>query len=104
MTRSAGPTMPHDLLTANTTEARAVLDGVLADRIRFTPDEEQRRYRLTMPFAFDRVLSCLLPELVVTRNSGVPNGGPTRVDTRNPWRSQSRMTMIHAYVFNQTWA
>ena len=32
----------------------------------------------------------------------VPNRGPTRVDTRNPWRSQSRMTMIHAHVFNQT--
>ena len=64
----------HELLTANATEARGVLDGVLGDRIQFTPDEQRRRYRLTMPIAFDRVLSCVLPDLALTRNDGVPNG------------------------------
>ena len=51
------------LVRANTIEARAVLDGVLADRIRFEPDRDRRRYRLTVPIAFDRVVGAALPEL-----------------------------------------
>lgn len=51
------------LLEATTVEARSVLDGVLADRIRFTPDREQHRYTLTLPIAFDRVITAALPEL-----------------------------------------
>jgi hypothetical protein len=51
----------HDLLSANASEARAVLDKVSAERIRFAPHALARRYQLTIPFAFDRVVSCLLP-------------------------------------------
>jgi hypothetical protein len=40
-----------------------VLDGVLADRIRFTPGRAQRRCTLTLPITFDRVLMAALPEL-----------------------------------------
>jgi hypothetical protein len=36
---------------------------VLADRIRFTPDRARRRYTLTLPIAFDRVMLAALPEL-----------------------------------------
>jgi len=65
----------HDLLAANATEARIVLDGVLADRIRFEPDIDAHRYRLTLPIAFDRVLIAALPEFErVARNGHVPNG------------------------------
>jgi len=53
----------RDLLSENSAEARGVLDGVPADRIRFTPDSSHRRYELTIPIAFDRVLACVLPEL-----------------------------------------
>ena len=44
----------NDLLTANAAEARTVLDGVLADRIRLEPDIDAHRYRLTLPIAFER--------------------------------------------------
>ena len=38
-------------------------DGiVLANRNRFTPDAEHRRYMLTLPVAFDRVLTYALPD------------------------------------------
>ena len=40
-----------------------MLDGVLADRIRFTPDRDQRRYTLNLPIAFDRLMIAALPEL-----------------------------------------
>lgn len=65
----------HDLLAANLHEARGVLDGVLADRIRFEPAIEEQQYRLTVPIAFDRVVVAAVPELRgFTRNDGVPNG------------------------------
>ncbi len=51
------------LLEASTVEARGVLDGVLADRICFTPDRAKHRYTLTLPIAFDRVMMAALPEL-----------------------------------------
>jgi len=47
-------------LTNSPSEAHGVLDTVLADRIRFAPDPEHRGYTLTLPVAFDRVLSCVL--------------------------------------------
>ena len=54
------------LLTANAAEARSLLDRVLAGRIVFraVPSARGRdRYKLTVPIAFDRVLSAVLPEL-----------------------------------------
>ena len=56
----------HDLVSADAGEARAVLDKVLVERIRFTPHALARRYQLTIPFAFDRVLWCVLPADVGT--------------------------------------
>ena len=43
-------------------EARGVVDTILADRIRFDADSTQRRYRLTLPIAFDRLLTAVVPE------------------------------------------
>ena len=50
------------LLTRNVAEARPLLDLVLADRIRFTPIAD-RRYQLTVPIMFDRVMTAAVPEL-----------------------------------------
>jgi hypothetical protein len=62
-------------LSGNVAEARAVLDGILADRIRFEPDGEHRQYRLTLPLAYDRILATVVPEFGnLQRNDGVPNG------------------------------
>jgi hypothetical protein len=51
------------LLAGHATEARDVLDGALADRIKFTPDSATRQFTLTMPLAFGRVLERVVPEL-----------------------------------------
>jgi hypothetical protein len=57
----------------DTVEARGVLEAVLTDRIRFTPDRDQHRYRLTLPVAFDRLLDAAVPALAgLSRNGGVP--------------------------------
>lgn len=53
----------QQLLAADGVEARRLLDIALRDRIRFGPDAEQRRYRLFVPIAFDRILVAVLPEL-----------------------------------------
>jgi hypothetical protein len=44
-------------------QARRVLDGVLVDRIRFDPDADHRRYQLTLPVAFDRLIVAAMPAL-----------------------------------------
>jgi hypothetical protein len=67
------------LLSRHTTEARGVLDEVLADRIGFTPNVEQRRYTLTIPIAFDRVLSCVVPEARVLQDMVTSPTGCARV-------------------------
>jgi DNA invertase Pin-like site-specific DNA recombinase len=73
----------HALLDANRPEARAVLDGVLADRIRFEPESDQHQYRLIVPIAFDRVVCAAVPELTgFTRNSGVPKRTARYLGTR----------------------
>ena len=55
------------LLTENVAEARALLNVVLADRIVFlpveAPDSTPARYRITVPIAFDRVISAAIPDL-----------------------------------------
>lgn len=51
-----------ELLGLHASEARAVLDVVLADRIVFRPRTAERRYELTVPIAFDRVLTAVVPE------------------------------------------
>ena len=45
------------LLAENCQRHEKDLDLLLADRIRFTPDPERRRYMLTLPVTFDRVLT-----------------------------------------------
>ena len=50
------------LLSRNVVEARPLLDLVLADRISFTPIAD-RRYQLTVPIAFDRVMTAAVPDL-----------------------------------------
>jgi hypothetical protein len=63
----------HDLLASDTAEARGVLDGVLADRIRFEPVIERQSYRLTVTIAFDCVIVAAVPALAgFARNDGVP--------------------------------
>jgi hypothetical protein len=47
---------------ASPTEARGVLGTVLDDRIVFAPDAAHHRYTLTLPIAFDRMLSTVVPE------------------------------------------
>ena len=51
------------LLSRNVVEARPLLDLVLADRISFTPIAD-RRYQLTVPIAFDRVMTAAVPDLL----------------------------------------
>ena len=50
------------LLSGNVTEARPLLDLVLADRIGFSPTAD-RGYQLTVPVVFDRVLTAAVPDL-----------------------------------------
>ncbi len=50
------------LLSGNVAEARPLLDLVLADRIRFKPTAD-RRYQLTVPIVFDRVMTAAVPDL-----------------------------------------
>ena len=83
------------------TDGQQVLREALIGPIRFRP--VGRAYHFDGRTATGKLIADLgMGD--VSYLSSVPNGGPTRVDTRNPWRSQSRMTMIHAHVFNQTWA
>lgn len=52
------------LLTENVAEARPLLSRVLVGRISFAPvpaDDGRDAYRLTVPIAFDRVISALVP-------------------------------------------
>ncbi len=68
----------HDLLGSNLPEARAVLDGVLEDRIHFEPLVDQQQYRLTVRIAFDRIVIAAVPALAgLASNDGVPNGSNT---------------------------
>jgi len=52
----------HALLADDPAKARGLLDLALIDRIRFTPNPTRRRYELTIPIAFDRLLSAIVPE------------------------------------------
>ncbi len=52
----------RELLSRNVAEARPLLDLVLADRISFTPTAD-RRYQLTVPVVFDRVMTAAVPDL-----------------------------------------
>lgn len=62
------------LLTANTTEARGVLDEVLRDRIRFKPDVQARHYQLAaVPIGFDGLIVVAMPELRVSLQEIVPS-------------------------------
>jgi hypothetical protein len=63
-----------ELLRGNTPEARRVLDGVLTDRIRFEPDQDQRRYTLKVPIAFDRLIEAVIPELRLQDMVASPTG------------------------------
>ena len=72
----------HGLLArdTNTVAARAVLDGVLSNRIRFAPNADDHEYRLTLPVHLGGILTAVVPEFGgFTRNDGVPNGIRTRV-------------------------
>jgi hypothetical protein len=55
----------HGLIRGNVTEARGVFALVLRERIPFTPIavKQQPCYRLTVPVAFDRVLTSVVPML-----------------------------------------
>ena len=50
------------LLSGNVAEARPLLDLVLADRIAFQPTAD-RRYELTVPITFNRVMTAIVPDL-----------------------------------------
>ena len=50
------------LLSRNVAEARPLLDLAPADRISFTPTAD-RRYQLTVPIVFDRVMTAAVPDL-----------------------------------------
>jgi len=73
------------LLTEHSAKARGVLDIVLTDRIRFEPDPERRRYQLTIPIAFDRLIVAVAPTLgeglqeMVASPRGTPTDGPLRI-------------------------
>ena len=53
----------NGLLTEDSAKARRVLDIALTDRIRFKPDSEHRRYELTIPIAFNRMICAVVPGL-----------------------------------------
>jgi hypothetical protein len=53
----------HGLLADDPAKARGLLDLALTDRIGFTPNLEHRRYELTIPVAFDRLIVAVVPEL-----------------------------------------
>ena len=68
-------------LSRNVAEARPLLDLVLADRISFTPTAD-RRYQLTVPVVFDRVMTAAVPDLRVYKIEWrSPRGRDT---SRNP--------------------
>jgi hypothetical protein len=76
------------MLGAANSEARVVLDGVLADRIRFTPDVAQRRYTLTMPIAFERVTVAVLPALGTGLQETVASPMPASWNQIASWLKQ----------------
>ena len=51
------------LLAEDSARARGVLDIVLTDRIGFKPDPDSRRYQLTIPVAFDRLIVAVVPSM-----------------------------------------
>jgi hypothetical protein len=51
------------LLAEDSARARTVLDIALTDRIRFKPDPARRRYQLTIPVAFNRLIIAIAPGL-----------------------------------------
>ncbi|MGH6689109.1 MAG: recombinase family protein [Gammaproteobacteria bacterium] len=57
------------LVTENVAEARGLLEVVLADRIVFVPLERigdaPNRHQLTVPIAFDRIMTAAIPEMAV---------------------------------------
>ena len=67
-----------DLLTENPTDAVGPR-WRLADRIRFEADVERRRFRLTVPIAFDRLISVVLPEVVGYKKWFRPHRQPNLV-------------------------
>lgn len=82
------------LLSGDMAEARPILDQVLAGRI--TLPRGCGRYQLTVPVAFDRVFSTVIPELSLLQDSyGVPNGirtPPVHSLTNNPDRCPSPLS------------
>ena len=66
------------LLSRNVAEARPLLDLVLADRIRFTPTAG-RRYQLTVPIQFDRVMAAAIPDLRGVQDGVASPRGTARV-------------------------
>ena len=66
------------LLSGNVAEARPLLDLVLADRIRFTPTAD-RRYQLTVPIQFDRVMTAAVPDLHGLQDRGASPRGTAQV-------------------------
>ena len=51
------------LLAEIGSEARAVLDSVLRDRIRFAPNMSADEYQLTVPIGYDQLLVASVPDL-----------------------------------------
>jgi hypothetical protein len=51
------------LLASHVAEARPLLDVVLAESIAFRPTLDGNGYQLTVPIAFDRVMTAAVPEL-----------------------------------------
>ena len=73
------------LLSGNVSEARPLLDLVLADRIAFQPTAE-RRYELTVPITFNRVMTAIVPDLRGLQDSVASSTGPNRLQTPiNRW-------------------
>jgi hypothetical protein len=78
------------LLTENVSEARPLLDLVLADRIAFKP-LPKNRYELAVPIAFDRLLTVVIPELQDRVGSGAKSVSANRADSRDDRGLQDRV-------------
>jgi site-specific DNA recombinase len=84
------------LLTENVSEARPLLDLVLADRIAFRP-LPKNRYELTVPIAFDRLLTVVIPELQDRVVSGAKLASADRANCRDDRALQDRMASPRGY-------
>lgn len=75
----------HEMIRGNVAEARKVLEVALRDRVRFRPVEGTDgapSYELTVPVAFDRLLSAIVPSLQVRVASPDRRGDILRDDHR----------------------